>query len=115
MYRYIHDNAARTIYRFPSEPQVVEQKNRGKRVGWRITMDYIITRADNWLEGGSWQFPTSAHSIQHLDAHYTRDLALSYFGLHHEPKGEAISIKEYERLHAEYTAEASSRRHDAAI
>lgn len=110
MYNYLHDDTARTVYRLPRDPQVTEQTKRGKRTGWCITMDYLITRADNWLENGSWKFATSGNPRQQLDAHYTRDIAIFYFRLHHEPKGELISREEYECLHTEYEEEARLRR-----
>jgi hypothetical protein len=113
MYKYLHDKTARTVYRFPSEPKVNEQMKRGKRIGWNITMEYLITRADNWLEDGSWKFATSANPSKPFDAHYTRDIAVSYFRRHYEPRGEAITIDEYERLHTEYEEEARLRRPNA--
>ena len=76
-------------------------------------MEYSITRADNQLEGGRWKFSTSAYPDHHLNVNYTPEQALSYFRMHHEPNGEEIGIEEYERLHAEYEAEAKSRRPNA--
>ena len=113
MYKYLHEKAARTVYRLPREPQVSEQKKRGKLVGWHITMEYSITRADNQLEGGRWKFATLACPDQHLDLRYTPEQALFYFRMRYEPQGEEIGIEEYERLHAEYEAEAKSRRPNA--
>ncbi len=115
MYTHLHDKAARTVYRFPAEPHVTDEEKRGKHVGWRVTMECTITRADNWLEHGRWKYATSAYPVHHLDGHYTREQAVSYFRMHHEPRGEEVSVEEYERLRAEYEAEAKSRRADRAV
>lgn len=114
MYNYLYDYAARTVYRFPAEPHVTDEKKRGKRVGWRVTMECKITRADNWLENGRWKYPTSSYPVHFLDSHYTREQALGYFRMHHEPRGEEITEEKYERLRAEYEAEAKARRPGAA-
>lgn len=113
MYRYLHDSSARTVYKFPANPSVTEQRKSGARAGWQVTMECIITRADNWLENGRWKHATSSYPVHHLDAHYTQEQALSYFRMHHEPKGVEIDRDEYERLHAEYQHEAKTRRPDA--
>lgn len=110
MYKYLHDSSARTVYKFPAEPWVTERSQSGKRAGWHVTMECIITRADNWLANGRWAHGTSSNPVHHLDAHYTREQALSYFRMHHEPKGVEIDRDEYERLHGEYEREAKTRR-----
>ena len=112
MYNYLHDQNARTVYRLPAEPLVIEQTKRGKRMGWRVTSECRITRADNWLQNGRWKYPTSDCPVQHLDARYTKEQALSYFRMHHEPRGEEIGADEYARLHLQYEIEAKSRRPD---
>ncbi len=110
MYKYLHDQDARTVFRVPMEPQVNQQMRRGKPVGWHVSMEFSITRGDNFMEGSQWKYPTSAYPVQHLDAHYTREQAVSYFRMHHEPRGSEISEGEYKLLHEKYENEAKSRR-----
>jgi hypothetical protein len=114
MYKYLHDQSARTVYKFPAEPEITEQTDkRGSLTGWRITMSCEITRADNWLENGRWKYATSDYPVHNSDSRYTREQAVSFFRMRHEPRGEEISAEGYERLHREYENEAKSRCPDA--
>lgn len=107
MYKYIHDAAARVVYRFPSEPDVSEEKDwRGKRVAWHARMEILITRADNTLTGNTWQHATSDCPTQSFDPGYTKDRVVSYFLMRHEPNGETISEEQYEALQSQYESAA---------
>ena len=111
MYKYLHDVAARTVYRVPVEPQVTEQNdNHGKRTGWQVRMEYDITCADNQLTGNRWKYATSAYPDQHLDSRYTKEQAVSFFRMRHEPHGDEITESEYEALRQQYEAEAVARK-----
>lgn len=103
MYKYIHDASARVVYRFPSEPDVFENKDsRGNRVAWHASMEILITRADNTLTEGKWRHATSDYPSQSFDAGKTRPRT---FFLSHAPrakKGEAISQEQYEELQSQY-------------
>lgn len=110
VYKFVHDAASRIVYRYPAAPDVQEKTDkRGRRTDWYVTMDVLITRADNKLIGNRWQHATSDYPRQYLGAQYTREQAVTYFMMHHAPRGDEISETEYEKLHAEYEAEALSR------
>lgn len=105
MYKYIHDAAARTVYQIPSEPTIIEEKNkRGKRVSWSANMKILITRADNKLNGNRWKHATSSYPTQSFHAHYTKENVVSYFLMHHAPNGEFISPEQYAELQSQYEA-----------
>lgn len=110
MYRYIHDPPNRIVYKYPGEPNVRERTNaRGRRTDWFVSMDVLITRADNKLNGNQWLHATSDHPNQYLGAQYTREQVVSFFMMRHAPRGEEISEAEYERLSNQYEAEARSK------
>ncbi len=120
MYKYIHDAAARVVYRFPSEPDVFENKDsRGNRVAWHASMEILITRADNTLTEGKWRHATSDYPSQSFDAGKTRDRVISFYLMRHEPKGEAISQEQYEELQSQYETvalgQAPGPRHSDSI
>ena len=64
------------------------------------------TRADNELTLNRWKYASSDYPTQTLPAHYQRDQVVSYFLIHHAPRGEDITEDEYRVLHAEYEAAA---------
>lgn len=110
MYRYVHDEERRIVYKFRAEPDVSEKTDRrGRRTDWYVRLEIEITRADNKLLRNQWQHRTSDYPDQYLGAQYTREQAVSYFMSRHTPKGAEIDESEYDRLQAEYEAEARSR------
>lgn len=103
MYKYLHDATARIVYQLPSEPIIIEQKDRyGKRTGWSADIEIRITRADNKLNNSQWQHATSSNPNQYFDAHYHRAQVVSYFLMHHTPIGEDITQEQYTELQNEY-------------
>ena len=104
MYKYRHDIANRTVYRFPSEPTVLEQRDKkGNRTGWSVKMAIDITRADNKLNGSQWKHATSAYPSQQFDPHYkTKAEVVSYFLMRHAPDGGEITEEQYELVQANY-------------
>lgn len=112
MFKFVHDEANKIVYRYPTEPTVIETTSgrNKKRIGWNVHMEMSITRADNSLNGHRWDKPTSEHVRQSFDAHYTRDQVISYFHMHHAPDGDEISEDVYVSLQAAYEAEARARR-----
>lgn len=108
MLSYLHDEAKRTVYRFPSQPTVSEQKHRGKLAGWKVWMQVDITRADNHLQAnGRWEHATFEIPDQHFEAsRYSREEAIRWFLTNHEPEGKSIAEDEYSRLKAAYEAQA---------
>jgi hypothetical protein len=109
MFKFVHDEANKIVYRYPTEPAVEETTGRGsrKRIGWSVHMEMSITRADNRLHGNQWEKPTSVLIRQSFDANHTRDQVISYFHMHHAPDGIEISEEAYVSLQAAYEAEAS--------
>ena len=103
MYKYIVDAEARIVFQIPSEPMVIEQKDRrGKTRGWSVNVDIIIIRADNTLNGNRWQHGTSSYWNQSFDARYTQDNFVSYFLMRPAPNGESIPRKQYLELQSQY-------------
>ena len=86
VYKYRHDQNARTLYKFHTRPRITEPKDTpGKPTNWKITMTVEITRADNWLEKGHWKYATSDLISQDLHSHYTKEQAVDFFRRHYEP------------------------------
>ena len=107
MYKYVHSSQDQIVYRYPAEPNVLEQKDRnGKRTGWLVDMGVLITRADNCLAGSLWNHAKSAYPQQTFDAHYRHDQVVSYFRMHHAPVGDQITEDEYKVLQAQYESMA---------
>lgn len=110
MYEYRHDIAARTVYKFPSQPNVTKTKDkRGRHAGWHVSMEIQITRAENKLRGNQWEHATSAYPSQHFTERDTREAAVSYFRMNHAPEGDAITADEYDFLKRQYDAIARAR------
>lgn len=111
MYSYKHDIGNRIVYQFPSEPVVTQQTDRhGKTSGWLVSMQVVITRADNILNGNQWQEATSSYPSQPFDAHYRKDEVIAYFFMRHTPEGEVVTAGEYAELQASYEAIARTRK-----
>lgn len=110
MDKYVHDINARIVYRFPNKPNVTKQLNQGRHVGWFITMEIRVTRADNWLKNdGHWSYPIFKNPSEHYFFPGTEVQALALFLTNHEPDGTTIDNAEYDRLHQMYQSEAKSR------
>jgi hypothetical protein len=113
MFKFVHDAQSRTVYRYPAGPNIRETVGgRGrvkKRTGWDVDMWIDITRADNRLVLNQWEHKIGEVPTQSFDSRYDREQAISYFLMHHAPRGAEITESEYERLQAEYEAEARSR------
>jgi hypothetical protein len=103
MYKYRHSKDSKTVYRYPKELIITEQRNKqGKRIGWEVGMQIDITRADNILNRNQWKYPTSDYPTQQFDAHYQRPQVISYFLMRHEPSGDDITQPEYDLLRKKY-------------
>ncbi|WP_298624781.1 hypothetical protein [uncultured Zoogloea sp.] len=106
-YQYTHDADNRTVYKFPAEPTVTEQRwgPSKKLVGWSVSMELKITRADNRLENRRWKYAHTEYPREVFDApRYSRQEAISFFFQNCSPPGEMITEEEYVRLQAEYDA-----------
>ncbi|MGN6083551.1 hypothetical protein [Trinickia sp.] len=106
-YRYFHDEAARTLYRMPEQPNVYPRTqgrgNRSKIIGWTVSMQVDNVRADNKLDAHRWAHPTFYIRQEFYPAlQHSKDDALHYFLLSNSPEGDEISREEYERLAAQY-------------
>lgn len=113
MYKYIHDAQNRVVYKIPNEPTVIDQNDKhGKRTGWSVNMEILITRADNRLNSHRWQHPISAYPSQSFDAHHTKEEVISHFLMSHEPDGDDISLEQYTALQAQYEAIARNQPND---
>lgn len=107
MYKYVHDAESRIVYQYSAQPAVQERTDkRGKRTDWFVTMDVLITRADNKLRNNQWQYATSGNPRQYMGAQYTREQVTSFFMIRHVPPGLEISRADYEIIRAQYEAEA---------
>lgn len=110
MYEYLHDVTNQTVYQVPTHPEISEKRDRrGKRTGWTVTMQILITRADNKLNGNQWEHPTSSYPLQHFSAHHEKEQVVSSFLIRHMPAGKRITHEEYVELHAAYQRIAESR------
>ncbi len=107
--QYKHSSPKLTVYKYPVEPSVIEQKTKkGKRIGWTVSMEVRVTRADNVLTQNRWKYPTSEYPRQPFDPRYSRDEVISYFYMHHVPDGDDITEAEYLALSARYDTNAGS-------
>lgn len=107
MFEYIHDEEARAVYRL-STPAVVEIRQSGKRWGWRLTTEILISRVDNCQRNGTWEHKTSDNPSQDFPIlqYSDQEVMLNYFLIRHTPKGAKISEIEYLELAAKYNAVA---------
>ena len=106
-----HDAENRIVYRIPDEPTIHEQRDRRQRlIGWSVSMSYDITRADNVLVGSQWKHPVMGCPNQHFDNRYNRQQVISYFKMHHNPKGVEIDEETYRFLKAQYETQALQNR-----
>lgn len=111
MFKYIHDQENKTVYKVPNNPTVHEVRDKkGKLTSWSIHMEVDITRADNVLRANQWKHPTSSYPRQHFDNRYDRDEAIHYFKLNNEPDGTEISEADYTVLQRAYEATARMNR-----
>lgn len=111
-YKYIHDAENRVVFRFPINPTVSEQKdNKGRRISWSVQMEIEITRADNRLVNNRWEHPIASFPQQHFEAQrYSQERVISYFHMHHDPRGEELSEDAYSSLKQEYETMARRRK-----
>jgi hypothetical protein len=110
-YRYFHDAEARTVYRLPTEPRVYPKtKGNGPKaevIGWTVSMEIEIVRADNKLDGNRWLYPTSDFRQETYAAvQHSREDAVYYFKRSNRPKNDEISREEYEKLAESYQSKS---------
>jgi hypothetical protein len=111
IYVYYHDAENRIVYCVPDEPIIHEQRDSRQRlVGRSVSMNYDITRADNVLVGSQWKHPVMGCPNQYFDNRYNRQQVISYFKIHHNPKGVEIDEERYRLLKAQYETQALQNR-----
>lgn len=105
---YFHDEKNRTVYAVPSEPMAHSRKVGGKHVGWTVWVTIEVTSADNYMATpNQWAKATSPVYTEHYDHRDNKDQAVGWFRSQHMlPSGREVTHEEYERLKAEYLAEA---------
>ena len=103
MYTYRHDQVNKSIYKFAAPNVQEDGSKRGQIEGWKISMEILITRADNKLRQNQWEHATSAYPSQYFPAtQHTKDRSIAFFLRNHAPRGIDIDEVEYNSLHGEY-------------
>ena len=107
MYTYVHDLDGLSVYQLSTARVTDETDKRGRVTGWTVSMEVLISRADNSLTRGQWLHPTSSYPSQHFPAtQHTREHTVPYFMRHHTPAGIEITAEEYRTLQTAYDAAA---------
>ena len=105
---FFHDQERQIVYAIVGEPQVSELTDgKGRRVGWKASMQIQIARSGNVLVGSQWRDPTSAYPSQTFAPTYRREEILPYFLMRHSPKGSVIDQAEFELLREKYESGTS--------
>ena len=92
-----------------SSSSVREQTGQhGQRIGWYVSSEIEITRADNVLlrPRHQWRYPVHSNPYQHFDAHYSREDVTHYFHVNHAPNLPKIDEATYMALKEKYEAQA---------
>ena len=115
MYCFFHAPEKKTLYRCPSAPEVTERRSRGKLIGWRVSLNVDVTRADNWLDStNKWHFKVIDIREHDFDCNrYSAEQAVSWFLVRNSPanwKTVEVDAETYAALEAEYSAIASQNR-----
>ncbi len=100
LYKYVHDEENRRVFRFPSSPEVTVQRvGRNKKTIWHyVRMRIDITRADNVLTHNQWLYPTMELPNFTCDDRYGADEAAYYFMRNYSPRGVEINEEQYKNL-----------------
>ena len=115
-YKYYHDAAAKTVYCLEYPPIVAEEKDRrGKRTGWIVQGEIIITRADNMIlpESHRWKHRVREHPQEHYDARDDRGTVVEFFETHYLPNHTEVDEQTYRTLRDQY--EQTARQNKPAL
>lgn len=114
--KYLHNAELKTVYRFPVQPRAREMMDKSKRkiIGWNVSMEISITRADNVLSGNQWKYPIADCPQQYFEnignRYNNREIVVLHFHRNHDPKGTEIDKDTYLKLKTEYENQARTRK-----
>ncbi len=112
-YRYFHDQAQSTVYKYKSPPTVTEKLDRSNnRTDWIVTGEIETTRADNILRQPSnqWMYPVRTKPQEQYDSRDDERLVVEFFDTQHQPNYPEIDETTYENLRAKYEQIAKQNR-----
>lgn len=115
MYCFFHAPEEQILYRCRSAPEVSERRSRGKLIGWRVSLNVEVTRADNWpVSANKWHFEVLNIREQEFDyPRYTSEQAVSWFLVRNSPanwKTVEVDAETYAALEEKYSAIALQNR-----